>query len=245
MRLPTALVVEHSPADPAGRLGDWLADAGLLLDVRRPYAGEALPALTGYSALLVLGGSMGAYDDEPAPWLPATRDLLRDAVRADLPVLAVCLGAQLLAVAQGGRVGPAPDGPEIGPGLVAKRDVAAEDRLFRRVPFTPDVLQWHFDVITELPAGAVGLAVSTRYPHQAFRVGERAWGLQFHVETTPETVRRWAADDALRLAGLGWDLPAAVARWDLDALHQDLADSWQPFAGRFAELVRERDAAVR
>src|SRR5512133_95450 len=101
MRLPTVLVVEHSPADPAGRLGDWLADAGLLLDVRRPYAGQALPALTGYSALLVLGGSMGAYDDELAPWLPATRDLLRDAVHAELPVFAVCLGAQLLAVALG------------------------------------------------------------------------------------------------------------------------------------------------
>jgi GMP synthase (glutamine-hydrolysing) len=245
MRLPTVLVVESSPADPPGRLGDWLADAGLLLDVRRPHAGDALPALRGFAALLVLGGAMRVDDDEVAPWLPATRDLLRDAVRDGLPVLGICLGAQLLATALGGRVAAAPDGPEIGPGLVAKRDVAAEDRIFRRVPFTPDVLQWHYDVVAELPPGAVGLATSTRYPNQAFRVGERAWGLQFHIETTPAVVRGWAADDALRLAELGYDLPAAAARWDLDALHEEMAHSWQPFAGRFAEVVRERDHATR
>ncbi|MFL6129999.1 MAG: type 1 glutamine amidotransferase [Mycobacteriales bacterium] len=241
MRLPTVLVVEHGPSEPVARLGGWLADAGLLLDVRRPYATGPLPPLTGYAALLVMGGSMGPHDDERAPWLPDTRDLLRDAVRDGLPVLGVCLGAQLLAVALGGRVGPAPDGPEIGPGLVAKRDVAAEDRIFRRVPFTPDVLQWHFDVIAELPPGATGLATSNRYPHQAFRVGERAWGVQFHIETTPQVVRGWAAEDALRLAELGWDLPAAMARWDLDGLHEDLAAVWEPFAGRFAEVVRGRE----
>ena len=245
MRLPTVLVVESSPTDPAGPLGEWLSDAGLLLDVRRPYAGETLPGLGGFSALLVLGGEMGAHDDDVAPWLPATRDLLRDAVRDGVPTLGVCLGGQLLAAATGGRVAPGADGPEIGPGLVAKRDVAAEDRIFRRVPFTPDVLQWHFDVVAELPPGAVGLASSTRYPNQAFRVGERAWGIQFHIETTPEIVRSWAAGDALRLAGIGYDLPAAVARWDLEALHRDLADSWQPFAGRFAEVVREREHATR
>ena len=245
MRLPTVLVVEFSATDPPGPLGDWLSDAGLLLDVRRPYAGDLLPGPGGYSALLVLGGPMGAYDDEVGPWLPATRDLLRDATRDGLPVLGVCLGAQLLAAALGGRVTPGPDGPEIGPGLVAKRDVAAEDRIFRRVPFTPDVLQWHFDVIAELPPGAVGLATSTRYPNQAFRVGERAWGVQFHIETTPELVRSWATEDALRLAEIGYDLPAAVAGWDLDALHAAMAEAWQPFAGRFAEVVREREAATR
>ncbi len=245
MRLPTVLVVEPSETDPAGPLGQWLADAGLLLDVRRPYAGEELPGLGGYSALLVLGGEMGAYDDDVAPWLPATRDLLRDAVRDGVPTLGICLGGQLLAAAVGGRVAVGAEGPEVGPGLVAKRDVAAEDRIFRRVPFTPDVLQWHFDVVTQLPPGAVELATSTRYPNQAFRVGERAWGLQFHIETTPDLVRSWAAESTLRLAELGYDLPAAMARWDLDEFHRDVADSWQPFAVRFAELAREREHATR
>lgn len=245
MRLPTALVVEHSASDGAGRLGDWLAAAGILLDVRTPADGGGLPALDGYAALVVLGGGMGAYDDEVAPWLPATRGLLRDAVRTGVPVLGVCLGAHLLAAALGGQVRPGDEGPEIGPGLVAKRDAAAADRLFGPVPFTPDVLQWHWDVVTELPAGATLLASSTRYPNQAFRVGETAWGVQFHLETTPETVRRWAAEDAARLAAEGYDLPAAMRRWDLDAVHDDLAEVWQPFATRFAEVVRGRTYADR
>ena len=121
---------------------------------------------------------------------------------------------------------------------MAKRDVSAGDPLFGPVPFTPDVLQWHWDEITTLPAGATLLASSTRYPNQAFRVGERAWGLQFHVETTPEMVRTWAAGDRDRLAGEGWDVDAALASWDLDTLHADLEEVWQPFASRYAELVR-------
>ncbi|HYT10186.1 MAG TPA: type 1 glutamine amidotransferase [Mycobacteriales bacterium] len=245
MRLPTALVVQHTPQESPARLGDWLGDAGVLLDVRSPYDGSQLPGLDGFAALVVLGGPMGAYDDGAAPWLPATRGLLRDAVRTAVPVLGVCLGAQLLAAALGGQVGRGAQGPEIGPGLVAKRDVAAEDRLFRPVPFTPDVMHWHWDEISSLPAAATLLASSTRYPNQAFRVGDLAWGLQFHVETTPAMVRQWAAEDADALAGVGYDVEAALRRWDLDAVHADLAEVWAPFARRFAEVVREREYATR
>jgi GMP synthase (glutamine-hydrolysing) len=246
VRLPTALVVQHSAGDGIASLGDWLGEAGLLLDVLRPYDGTAVPeSPAGYAAVIVLGGSMAAWDDETAPWLPATRDLLRAATAGGLPVLGVCLGAQLLAAALGGRVDRGEAGPEIGPGLVAKRDVAAQDRLFRPIPFTPDVLQWHWDQITALPPGATLLASSTRYPHQAFRVGERTWGLQFHVETTPEMVRRWAVEDAAALAGVGIDVDALLARWDLDEVHADLAEVWQPFAARFVEVVREAEYAAR
>jgi GMP synthase-like glutamine amidotransferase len=245
MRLPTVLVVQHSPTESAGRLADWLGSAGLLLDVRTPYDGSALPALDGFDALLVMGGGMGAHDDAVAPWLPATRELLRVAVGTGVPALGVCLGAQLLAAALGGVVRPAPDGPEIGPGLVAKRDVAADDPLFRPVPFTPDVVHWHYDAILDLPSSATLLASSTRYPNQAFRIGAAAWGVQFHLETTPEMVRHWAAEDADLLAQDGWDVLAAADRWDLDSLHADLAEVWEPFARRFAEVVREREYAAR
>jgi GMP synthase (glutamine-hydrolysing) len=244
VQLPTLLVIQHSPTESAARLGGWLSEAGILLDVRTPYDGSAIPSLRGFAGLLVLGGGMGAYDDELAPWLPATRDLLRDAVAQQVPTLGVCLGAQLLAAALGGRVAPVDEGPEIGPALVAKRDVAVEDPLFGPVPFTPDVLQWHFDQITTLPADAVLLASSVRYPNQAFRVGPAAWGLQFHVETSPELVRSWAEADRQRLTDDGWDVDALLARWDLDALHADLAEVWQPFAGRFAELLRQRLVAA-
>ena len=245
MRLPTALVVQHTPNEAPARLGDWLTGAGILLDVRRPYDGLPLPGLDGFAALVVLGGPMGAHDDGDAPWLPATRDLLREAVRAGVPVLGICLGAQLLAAALGGQVRRGAEGPEIGPGLVAKRDAGAGDPLFRPVPFTPDVVHWHWDEITELPAGATLLASSTRYPNQAFRVGERAWGLQFHVETTPELVRQWAAEDAGPLAEIGYDVAAALEGWELEARHADLEEVWEPFARRFAEVVREREHARR
>jgi GMP synthase-like glutamine amidotransferase len=245
MRLPTLLVIQQSPTEPAGRLGDWLGSAGLLLDVRTPYDGSALPGLDGYDGVLILGGEVGANDDAAAPWLPPTRDLLRSAVAGSVPVLAVCLGSQVLATALGGVVRRGADGPEIGPGLVAKRDAAAQDRLFGTVPFTPDVLHWHYDEIVALPAGATLLASSTRYPHQAYRVGESAWGIQFHVETTPEIVLRWARGDADRLAEDGWDLLEAVGTWNLEELHADLAEVWSPFAGRFAEVVREREYARR
>jgi GMP synthase (glutamine-hydrolysing) len=229
-----------------GRLADWFGDAGLLLDVRTPYDGSPLPeGLDGHAALVVMGGSMGAYDDETAPWLPATRALLAAAVARGLPTLGICLGAQLLAAAAGGRVEPGSAGPEIGAGLVAKRDAAATDPLFRSVPFTPDVVQWHWDVVAELPPGAVLLASSTRYPHQAFRLGDRAWGLQFHVETTPEMVRRWAAEDADALAAEGIDIDAVLGRTDLEAVHADMAEVWRPSVVRFVELVREADYARR
>lgn len=244
MRLPTALVVEPADTTGAGRLGDWLRDAGLLLDSRAPAAGP-LPDLGSYSALVVMGGPMGAYDDEEHPWLPGVRDLLRAAVAAQLPTLGVCLGGQLLAGALGGQVRRGDEGPEIGPALVAKRDVAAADPLFGPVPFTPDVLHWHYDAITRLPAGATLLASSVRYEVQAFRAGESAWGTQFHVETTPEQVRQWAAADAAVLADRGLDVDAALARWDLETVHEDLREVWQPFAQRFAELARRREYARR
>lgn len=238
MQLPTLLVVQHSPTESLARLGGWLSAAGMLLDVRTPYDGSALPGLAGFAGVVVMGGSMGAYDDEDAPWLPATRDLLRDAVAQQLPVLGVCLGGQLLAGALGGQIKPADEGPEIGPALVAKRDVAAGDPLFAPIPFTPDVLQWHWDEIVTLPEGAVLLASSTRYSNQAFRYGQTAWGLQFHIETTADMVRSWAEEDRSRLEDEGRDVDALLARWDLDALHADLEEVWQPFATRFAEIAR-------
>jgi GMP synthase (glutamine-hydrolysing) len=239
-------VIQHSAGEEIFRLGDWLGAAGLLLDTCRAWDGAAVPvAPDGYDAVIVLGGAMGVGDDAMAPWLPATRELLGSAVRAGVPVLGVCLGAQLLASALGGRVERGAQGPEIGPGLLAKRDAAAGDRLFGPVPFTPDVVQWHYDAVTTLPPGAVLLASSTRYPHQAFRVGETAWGLQFHPETTPEVVRRWADEDAAALAELGIDPHALLDRFDLELVHADMAEVWRPAAARFVEVVRAVEYAGR
>ncbi|GIG90205.1 type 1 glutamine amidotransferase [Plantactinospora endophytica] len=238
----TALVIENDPTDDARRLGDWLTEAGLDLTVLRPYAGDALPEeLTGYAALVVLGGYQHPYpgpDGSPgAPWFPALEGLLRKAVRHRLPTLAICLGAQLLATAHAGTVERSAAGPEVGPTVVGKRDAAEHDPLFRYVPMIPDVLQWHVDEITELPHGATLLAASTRYPHQAFRLGDRAWGLQFHIECDEAMIADWAADSAV-LAELDYD-PELVVAACANVL-ADVEEVWQPFAARFAALAQGR-----
>jgi GMP synthase-like glutamine amidotransferase len=242
------LVIENDPQDPAGRLGEWLAGAGLRLAVVRPHAGQPLPTgLAGYAGLVVLGGGQHAYPDPDgspgAAWFPAVESLLRQAVGHRLPTLAICLGAQLLATAHGGRVAVAAAGPEIGPALVARRDAAEADPLFARVPFTPDVVQWHHDEVTDLPAGAVVLAASPRCPHQAFRVGPAAWGLQFHIEVDLAMVAGWAAGNRRWLARHGRSEAGLLA--GTEAVLPDLAEVWQPFAARFAALVRGELAPAR
>lgn len=220
------LVVEVSPSDPVGRFGEWLAEADVELDV----VAEAC-SLDGYAGVVVMGGPQTANDRELEP----VRQLLRDAVMAELPALGICLGGQLLAAANGGRVEPNPDGPEIGAQLIAKRTAASSDPLFGSLPITPDVIQWHYDAITTLPPGAVQLASSPMCDQQAFRLGRLAWGIQFHIETTPEIVRGWAVKDAAKLPDR--DLDLIVSR--SIAVHDDLAEVWRPFAHAFADIVRE------
>ena len=96
------LVVQHQRTCPPGRFGDWLTDAGVELDVRRPDTGDSLPIdLSGHDGLLVLGGQMGCRDDEVAPWLPAVRQLITTAAKGATPTLGICLGHQMLALALG------------------------------------------------------------------------------------------------------------------------------------------------
>ncbi|MEO9138181.1 MAG: type 1 glutamine amidotransferase [Jatrophihabitans sp.] len=236
-----ALILQLDRADPPGRLADWLTDAGLAFDVCDISAGAAVPSnLSDYDALVVLGGAMSASDDGAHSFLASVRELLRAAVRNEVPTLAICLGAQLLALAHGGRIEPNPEGPELGAQLIAKRSAGATDPLFGPMPITPDVIQWHYDTISALPAGAVHLANSPMCENQAFRLGRLAWGLQFHFETTTDVVEAWARTDAQQLQDFDLDL---ILRRSA-AIHGDLEEVWRPFVSSFADLVRDPDSVA-
>ncbi len=227
-------MLQPSDVDPPERLGEWLAGAGADLMLRRPATDGVPESLDGVDGVVCMGGEMGAHDDADHPWLAALRWLLADAVARRLPVLGVCLGGQLLAVATGGAVRRAADGPEAGTLLVAKRDAAALDPLFAQLPLTPDVIQFHHDEIHRLPPGATLLASSPRQANQAFRVGAAGYGLQFHIETSPATVLSWARRDA---AGAAAVPPGQLDPDHLERVHADIAEVWQPVAARFVALA--------
>jgi GMP synthase-like glutamine amidotransferase len=231
---PRLLVIQPDESDPAGPLGSWFEAAGAGLDVRLPPLDELPETLDGYDGLVCLGGGVGAEDDRTHPWLTQVRRLLASAAGAALPTLGVCLGAQLLTVATGGVVVRGDRGPEVGPALVSKKDVAWTDPLFADLPLMQDVLQFHQDVIDRLPPGAELLASAPEYANQAFRMNRCVYGIQFHIETTPDVVLDWATDSP-ELAE--WARPGALERAALQRVHADIEETWRPFAERFVELA--------
>jgi len=190
---PLVLVVQHAEAETMGLLEPLSRELGIAWHLCRPYAGEAVPPATQpYEGLVVLGGPMGVDETGRYPFLNDEVRLLQQALRRGLPTLGICLGAQLLAVAAGGRVlhGPA---PEIGWFPVQLTDAGRQDPLFDGLLQEFMVFHWHGDTY-ELPPKAVHLAFSAQYAQQAFRLGDCAYALQFHLEVTPEIVERWARE---------------------------------------------------
>jgi len=231
------LVVEHEEGAGPEMFGHWLNDSRIAIEVCRPYAGDPLPGRLDHGGLMVLGGSMGACDDGEAPWLAGVREMLAEATSSRRAVLGICLGGQMLAVACGGRVAPSRAGGELGLGKVELKEESRTDRLFGGMTSPLEAAQWHEDEITELPAGAVLLASSPACAVQAFRLGDRAWGVQFHPEASSALMQAWAdAEDSLppeRLRQM--DLAISEVRAAEDRLY----GYWQGFAERFAEVVRE------
>jgi GMP synthase (glutamine-hydrolysing) len=181
---PILLAIQHVPWEGPHRILD--ACGGLHVQTVKPLAGQPLPAHEEVAGAVVMGGPMNVDAVERFPALAAEREWLAEAVRRELPVLGICLGAQLLARALEAEV-RAGEGPEIGFAPVAV-DEPADPVLGGLAPST-DVLHWHGDVF-ELPDGAQQLASSALTEHQAFRIGN-AWGALFHPEADLALVEAW------------------------------------------------------
>ncbi|MFJ8309572.1 MULTISPECIES: methyltransferase domain-containing protein [unclassified Streptomyces] len=229
----SVVVVQHEPGEGPYAIATALESAGLRMRVCRVWAGDRVPTgLIGVEALVVMGGPMSAYSDQGFPTREAELALVRAALAADVPVLGVCLGAQLLAVAAGGAARPG-SGAQIGWGGISLSPPADADLLFAGLPEQLRVLHWHGDTM-DLPDRAVLLASCDRYPVQAFRVNSSAWGLQFHLEVDSAAVDAFAAafpEEAASAPGLRHDTPESLAA---------LAPYRDRVLGRFAALVAAR-----
>jgi GMP synthase-like glutamine amidotransferase len=181
--------LQHVPFEGPGSMAPWLAAAGHHLTVTRLDLGAPLPAPEAVDLLLVLGGPMSVNDEQALPWLVAEKALLRACVQAGKPVLGICLGAQLIASALGARVYRNPV-KEIG--WFPVRGVATPDSATFRFPPEMVAFHWHGETF-DLPAGALRLAASDGCANQAFQLGRTVIGLQFHLETTPESARELVA----------------------------------------------------
>lgn len=193
-RAVRATIVQPDPHVPVDRFGPWLASNRVLVRAVPLWLRDVPKVGDLGDGLLVLGGIMSAHDGAEYSWLEPLKQLMVDAVEAEIPTLAICLGHQLLAEAFGGQVTVShPGGGEHGAYPVTWHEAASGDPLLGRLAEGGRTLlaESHSDAVTRLPDGAVQLASSERYPNQAFRVGS-AVGVQFHPEASPDLMGRWA-----------------------------------------------------
>ena len=193
------LVIRNVSYETEGMLEALLRGQGLTLDIvdfqQEP---SAEPRLDGYGGLVVMGGPMGANDTDRYPYLLEVERLCSEAMESSVPLVGVCLGAQIMAKVLGSEVYPNPV-REVGWYDLTTADGARDDPLFSELEPLEVVLQWHGDTF-DLPKDAVLLASSPDCVNQAFRYGENGYAVQFHLEILESMIREWVRRDAAR----GW-----------------------------------------
>ena len=238
---PRILVVRNDETDPLALLADWWAEVGIEIDEIKADAGEFVPDSLpeGYDGLVLLGGGMSAWEDDVAPWLPNERAMTARAISDGTPVLGVCLGGQIITIACGGTVERAGQG-EVGVVELQLTGEVATDPIFATLPAAPPVAEFHIDEMKVLPEGAVVLASTDACAHQAYRLGDRAWALQFHPEIDATIMGSWAdgEPEIAERCGMSPGQAEAVTA----ARQEELVATWRPFAHAWADVVRSAAA---
>jgi GMP synthase (glutamine-hydrolysing) len=184
-----ALVLQHIRCEPPGIFSGVLTARGISVETAELDEGGGLPDRRGLDLVIAMGGPMGVNDEAEHPWLAGEKRWIAAAVRAGVPYFGVCLGAQLLAASLGAPVYTG-EAPEVGVLPVAVTDAGRSDPVFGGLDDEFPALQWHGDTFG-IPAGAVHLARSAAYANQAFRFGDTAYAVQFHVEVTGAMLAEW------------------------------------------------------
>jgi GMP synthase (glutamine-hydrolysing) len=232
-----AIVLQHTPTEGPERVAVLLGQRGIPCETRALHAGEPVPSdVADGELLIVMGGPMGVADagSPRYPFLAPEIALLRRLVAREAPVLGICLGSQLLAAGAGAAVYPNPR-REVGWGSV---DFLAVDRepALAGLRASELVLHWHGDTF-DLPAGAVHLASTPVCRHQAFRLGQRQFGLQFHCELERETIATWVREDADYVRDANGPEGAAHILADTDRLYRAAQPVWDRLLGNILDLL--------
>lgn len=193
-------VLQHVPFEDIGCMAGWLEKHAADISYTRFYENPALPDPRGFDLIIAMGGPMSVNDEAELPWLVDEKAFVRQAVAAGVAMVGVCLGAQLIVNALGARVYQNAQ-KEIGwwPIGVTQDALQADGRVFR-FPTVSRVFHWHGETF-DLPPGATRLASSVACQNQAFQIGRNVIGLQFHLETTPESAEamlRHGADELVK-----------------------------------------------
>ena len=203
------LVFQHDPFEDLGWFAEVLEQQGADYRVLRLFHGE-MPAedWQRVGALIVLGGPMSANEEDRFPFLRWEKRIIRAAIDESVPILGVCLGAQLIAASLGTPIFHGPV-KEIGWSPISITPHGQVDSLLGYLPDRATVFQWHGDGF-ELPVGAIHLASSVNYKNQAFRIGRGIYGLQFHLEVTPTMIERWIDERSKDFALAPYVLPDKI-----------------------------------
>jgi GMP synthase-like glutamine amidotransferase len=211
--------LQHVPFEGPGSISTWLESAGHTLTSTHVYAGEAFPPPGEVELLIVMGGPMSANDEDRLPWVRAEKDFIRETIASGAAVLGVCLGAQLIASALGATV-VRNRVKEIGWFEVEGLAPLAAGAL--GLPKSFMAFHWHGETF-DLPPGAVRLARSAACENQAFQIGDRIVGLQFHLETTPESAQELVLNCGSELVPAEFVQPAGALTSPPEGAYTEIA----------------------